>query len=262
MTALTQHDAKFTWTSSHFTAFDTLKSALLEAPILHYPDPSKCHIVCMNASDDACGAQLSQEHDGQELPVVFLSHTFTDIQCKWSTTEQEAYIIYYAVTKWNFYLQGSDIDVCNDHKPLQKFLNGKNAKNKVNNRWSLELATYKINFELISGACNKAVDCLSWLVDVTDTPTMPTALINMLVTSTPDGAATHSHSKTCNTASTEPADPTTTSTNHMVNVPPPFTEDRKDTLRLMHRTDPFCKHISKRLLSGKAPSHKVDTFTH
>ena len=30
----------------------------------------------------------------------------------------------------------------------------------------------------------------------------------------------------------------------------------------MQRTDPFCKHISKCLLNGKAPEHKVDTFTH
>ena len=29
----------------------------------------------------------------------------------------------------------------------------------------------------------------------------------------------------------------------------------------MQRTDPFCKHISKRLLNGKAPHHKFDTFT-
>ena len=27
-----------------------------------------------DASDDACGAQLSQEHNGQELPAAFLSH--------------------------------------------------------------------------------------------------------------------------------------------------------------------------------------------
>ena len=148
---------KFTWTSSHLTAFNTLKSALLEAPILHYP--SKCYIVYTDASDDACGVQLSQEHDGQELPVAFLSHMFTDTQQKWSTTEQEAYGIYYAVTKWNYYLQGSDIVVCNDHKPLQKFLNGKNTNNKVN-MWSLELATYNIKFEWISGAHNKAADCL------------------------------------------------------------------------------------------------------
>ena len=71
-----------------------------------------------DASDDVCGAQLLQEHDGQELPVAFLSHTFTDTQQKWITTKQEAYGIYYAVTEWNFYQQGSDIVVHNNHKAL------------------------------------------------------------------------------------------------------------------------------------------------
>ena len=31
----------------------------------------------MDGSDNACGAQLSQEHDGQELQIAFLPHTFT-----------------------------------------------------------------------------------------------------------------------------------------------------------------------------------------
>ena len=66
---------------------------------------------------------------------------------------------YHATTKWNYYLKGADIIAQNNHKPLNKFLNGKNANNKVN-RWGLELATYKITFEWISGACNKAADCL------------------------------------------------------------------------------------------------------
>ena len=131
LTALTHHDAKFAWTSSHLTAFNTLKSPLLEAPILHYTDPSKCYIVYMDASDDACGVQLSQKHDGQELTVAFFSHTFTNTQQKWSTMEQEAYGINYAVTKWNYYLQESHIVVQNDPKPVQKFVNGKIATNNV-----------------------------------------------------------------------------------------------------------------------------------
>ena len=57
------------------------------------------------------------------------------------------------------------IEVRNDHKPLTKFLNGNNANNKVN-RWGLELATFNITFEWISGACNKAADCLSHLLDL------------------------------------------------------------------------------------------------
>ena len=69
--------------------------------------------------------QLSQEHDGMEFPIAFLSHTFTETQRKWSTAEQEAYGIYYAITKWNYCLQGTNITVKNNHKPLAWFLNGK-----------------------------------------------------------------------------------------------------------------------------------------
>ena len=104
------------------------------------------------------------EHDGTEFPIAFLSHTFSETQRKWCTMEQEAYGVYYAITKWNYYLQGTDIIVWNDHKPLNKFLNGKNANNKVI-RWGLELATYNITFEWISGAHNKTADCLSCLVE-------------------------------------------------------------------------------------------------
>ena len=112
----------------HHTAFLHLKEAIIQAPILGYPNPPKRYIVYTNASDDACRAELSQEHDGMEFPVVFLSHTFTETQRKWSTTKQEAYRVYYAITKWNYYLQGVNITVKNDHKPLMKFLNGKKCK--------------------------------------------------------------------------------------------------------------------------------------
>ena len=41
----------------------------------------------------------------------------------------------------------------------------------------------------------------------------------------------------------------------------PLTADQKVTLKLMQMTDPFCKHISKRILSGKTPSHEI-THSH
>ena len=69
--------------------------------------------------------QLSQVHVGTEFSVAFLSHTFSETQRKWSTTEQEAYGVYYAITnaitKWNYCLQGVDMIVRNDYKPLTKF---------------------------------------------------------------------------------------------------------------------------------------------
>ena len=248
LTLFTRQQVKFDWTPKHHEAFLHLKEAIVQAPILHYTNPNKKYIVYTDTSDDACRAQFSQEHNGTEFPVAFLSHTFTETQCKWSTTEQEAFGVYYAITKWNYYLQGADIIVWNDHKPLAQFLNGKNTNNKVN-RWSLELATYNISFEWLSGAKNKTVDCLSRLV----TPT--TTSINMLTGSFDDGPAfnTRSHTQTTSDSTsvlhTDTAphisqdDSTTTKS---------LTADCLDVLLQMQRTDPFCKCISKRLLNGKA----------
>ena len=53
----------------------------------------------------------------------------------------------------------------NDHKPLARFLNGKNENTKIN-RWGLKLTSYNITFEWISGARNKAADCPSRLVEL------------------------------------------------------------------------------------------------
>ena len=262
LTLLTRQQVKFDWMPSHHTAFLTLNEAIAQAPILCYPNPNKRYIVYIDASDDACRAQLSQELDGTKFPIAFLLHIFTETQRKWSTTKHEAYGVYYAVTKWNYYLQGADIIVRNDHKPLAKFLNGKNANNKVN-RWGLELATYNITFKWISGARNKAADCLSRLVE--QLPATP-AMINMLTVTHTDGPTFNTRSQTrqdslsqnnttqANTTPEVSPDPTPT--------PKTLTVDRLEALLQMQKTDPFCKCISKHLSNGKAPQHETDLLTH
>ena len=94
LTLLTRQQVKFNWMPEHQVAFIHLKEAIVQVPILHYPDPNKTYIVYTDASDDACRAQLSQVHNGTEFPVAFLSHTFTETQHKWNTTEQEAFGVY------------------------------------------------------------------------------------------------------------------------------------------------------------------------
>ena len=52
------------------------ESPIMQAPILQYLNPSKRYIVCTDTLDDTCGAQLTQEHNGTEFLIDFLSHTF------------------------------------------------------------------------------------------------------------------------------------------------------------------------------------------
>ena len=102
--------------------------------------------------------------------------------------------------------------------PLAKFLNGRNTNNKVI-RWSLELATHNVTFEWISGAKNKAANCLSWLVEqLTTTP----ATVNML-------RVTHTNGPASNTRSCMKKDsPGTTFTPHL-DVTPNISPDTNQT---------------------------------
>ena len=76
LTLLMRQQVKFEWTSEHQEAFMKLKYSIIQAPILCYSNPSRKYIVYTDASDDTCRAQLTQEHDGTEFPIAFLSHTF------------------------------------------------------------------------------------------------------------------------------------------------------------------------------------------
>ena len=59
LTLKTHQKAKFEWTPVHHTTFVTLKESVTQAHILCYPDLTKQYIVNTDASDNACGTQLS-----------------------------------------------------------------------------------------------------------------------------------------------------------------------------------------------------------
>ena len=171
-------------------------------------------------------------------------------------TEQEAYRVYYVTTKRNYYLQGLDIIVRNDHKPLTKFLNGKNANNKVS-RWGLELVTYSITFEWISGAHNKA-----WLVELPHTTPAP---INLLSVTNSDEPTLNTRSQTCQCLSmdTSTVQPYVMPGVSKVPYPTPIflTADRLEALLQMQKTDPFVKEFPNVYQMGKHCSTKK-SFTH
>ena len=80
LTLLTHQQKKFDWTPTHHEAFLKVKESIIQTPILQYPDPNKRYRVYTDASDDACGAQLFQEHDGMEFLIAFLLHTFLETE--------------------------------------------------------------------------------------------------------------------------------------------------------------------------------------
>ena len=72
---LCEKNRKFLWTLDCQHAFDTLKEKLISAPILAYPVIGKDFILDTDSSQYTMGAVLSQEYDGKERVIAYMSKT-------------------------------------------------------------------------------------------------------------------------------------------------------------------------------------------
>ena len=94
--ALTRKYAHFKWSDTHQRAFEYLKDSLTAVPLLVYPDSNTPYVHYTDSSDTCIGACLTQECDGDEKPIYYLSHKLSRSQCKWSVVEKEAILLFYA----------------------------------------------------------------------------------------------------------------------------------------------------------------------
>lgn len=97
------------WTDQCQTAFNKLKRALCQAPVLHTPDFEKPFKVTMDASGQGLGAVLSQEFGGEEHPVVYLSRKLTPAETRYSTIEREVWAVKWALDSLRYYLLGAPL---------------------------------------------------------------------------------------------------------------------------------------------------------
>ena len=69
LSRLTAKGVPFEWSDEAAEAFVKLRQALVESPILAYPDHSKEYILDTDASAFGVGAVLSQVQDGHERVI-------------------------------------------------------------------------------------------------------------------------------------------------------------------------------------------------
>lgn len=157
---ITRKRYTFEWTNDCEESFQKLKKLLISPQILQYPDFSKPFILTVDASNYACGAVLSQITNGHDLPVCFISKTFTKGEINKPIIEKELLAIHYSIKKLRPYLYGRSFTVRSDHKPLIYLYNLKNPSSKLTNL-RLDLEEYDFVVEHIRGKDNVAADALS-----------------------------------------------------------------------------------------------------
>ena len=150
----------FIWESEHEKAFEELKSAMTQAPVMKFPERSGLFILDTDASNVAIAAELSQVQNGEEHVIAFGSFGLSAPQRKYCTTRKELLAIVRFTRQFRHYLLGRQFVIRTDHSSLTWILRFKNADGQLA-RWLEELAQYDMVIQHRAGAKHINADWLS-----------------------------------------------------------------------------------------------------
>ena len=92
--------------------------ALCSLPVLKPADFTKQCVVEPDASDVAVGAVLLQWYNDRLHPMVYFSKKCIPAERNYTPHDKELLAIFKACQKWRCYLDGHQITVFTNHKPL------------------------------------------------------------------------------------------------------------------------------------------------
>ncbi|CAI7877024.1 unnamed protein product, partial [Closterium sp. NIES-54] len=116
---LLKKDTPFKWDTPHQQAMEQLQTALTTAPVLILPDPEKDYVVEAEASDQAVGAVLMQDHGNGLQPIAYLSKKLHGAELNYPIHDKEALAMVVAFKAWRCYLEGAKTSVYTDHCSLK-----------------------------------------------------------------------------------------------------------------------------------------------
>ncbi|GMI67523.1 hypothetical protein HRI_000421600 [Hibiscus trionum] len=118
---LLQKDVKYEWTEARQQAFEKLKAALTQAPILVQPESGKEFVVYSDASYVGLGCVLMQEGK----VVAYASRQLKVHERNYPTHDIQLAAVVFALKIWRHYLYGEKCTVYTDHKSLKYLMSQK-----------------------------------------------------------------------------------------------------------------------------------------
>ncbi|KAG1957220.1 thy-1 membrane glycoprotein [Pimephales promelas] len=157
---LTNKGRRFGWSEDCAVAFRQLKAALIDAPVLAYPDPNQPFLVDTDASNVGVGAVLSQRGENGERVVAYYSCSLSRPERNYCVTRRELLAVVLAVRHFRPYLLGTRFTLRTDHASLTWMLNFRQPEGQVA-RWLEILQEYDFEVQHRPGRQHANADALS-----------------------------------------------------------------------------------------------------
>src|SRR5215475_9341355 len=154
----------YDWRDEHQSAFEQIRDMMNNVMTLRRPQKGAALKIQVDASDIGAGAVLLQKtpEEAEWHPVHYYSRLFSDTESRYSTIERECYALILALERFRPYIEGQQIVVETDHRPLRWLYNIKSTSAKLQ-RWALRLQEFQFEIRHLPGRDNVVADCLSRL---------------------------------------------------------------------------------------------------
>ena len=159
---LLKADQKFQWSDTCQHAFQDLKQALTDHPVLVFPNFQKEFLLYTDASDTAVGYILGQlDDDGKERVVAYGGRSMNTSERKWGITDKEGLALIEGIKHFQVYLTGKHFTVLTDHTALKslRHLTKQQAPRRM--RWSDFLQGFDFSIVHKPGRVHNNADALS-----------------------------------------------------------------------------------------------------
>ena len=158
---LTEKTTTFKWNEECQKAFDELKTCLITAPILAFPDYCKPFILDTDASDTGIGAVLSQtDENGRERVISYASRTLSKPERRYCVTRKELLSVITFIRHFRPFLLGSNFTLRTDHGSLTWLSNFRQPEGQLA-RWIEKLQEYNFSIVHRPGRKHGNADALS-----------------------------------------------------------------------------------------------------
>ncbi|KAJ8708636.1 hypothetical protein PYW08_010019 [Mythimna loreyi] len=156
------------WTPEAEKAFEHCRQSILKATTLTHPIPNAPLCLFTDASDTSIGAVLQQKVDNIWKPLAFYSKTMSDTQRRYSVYDRELLAMYTAVQHLRRLIEGNDLTIYTDHKPLTYALSRPPSSSDTprRERQLHYISQFCTNIKYINGHMNSAADALSRIEEV------------------------------------------------------------------------------------------------
>ena len=136
LTDLTKKDVGYQWGPMQQKAFEAVKIALCNAPILVFPDPLLPYLAVTDASKHAVGGAIMQDQSNGLRPIAFHSKTLTVSKMKYSAYERKLAATAYCFLMWRHYIEGcpGGVIVMMEHQTLRSLMDHQ-VLTQVQTRW-------------------------------------------------------------------------------------------------------------------------------